>query len=117
MVALGQNIKTIRELKNLTQGYMAERLQMSAANYSNIEGGKTNVSITDLRKIAKVLDVSCEQIFSLSPTQIFNNNSPYTCNGGNQTNYINEELVKQLQIKDEQIKQLSTLLEKALNNK
>jgi transcriptional regulator with XRE-family HTH domain len=114
MIALGQNIKTIREIKNLTQEYMARQLQMSVANYCNIEGGKTNVSIADLRKIANVLEVSCEQIFSLSPTQIFNNHAPYSGNG-NQINYINDELIKQLQEKDKQIQQLAAMLEKALN--
>jgi transcriptional regulator with XRE-family HTH domain len=34
---LGSKIKTIREMKNFTQEYIAEKLEMSQSNYSRIE--------------------------------------------------------------------------------
>jgi transcriptional regulator with XRE-family HTH domain len=94
---------------------MAAQLRMSVGNYSNIENGKTDITFNRLQEIAKVLEVDYQQILNLAPTQIFNNNSPYTYSGGYQNNYTNDELIKQLQTKDEQIQKLTALLEKALN--
>jgi len=117
MISIGRNIKVLRELKNLTQEYMAKQLDMSVSNYSYIENGKTNITFSKLEKIANVLEVDYQQILNLNPTQIFNNNGTYngTYNGDTtQHIYANEELVKQLQIKDEQIARLTTMLEKAM---
>lgn len=36
---IGYKIKSIRELKNLTQEYMAEKLDISQAAYSKLEKG------------------------------------------------------------------------------
>jgi hypothetical protein len=80
----------------------------------SIENGKTDITFNRLQEIAKILEVDYMQILSLIPTQIFNNSAPYSGNN-NQTNYANEELTKQLQIKDEQIQKLTSLLEKTLN--
>ncbi|WP_447640692.1 MULTISPECIES: helix-turn-helix domain-containing protein [Chitinophagaceae] len=111
MSNIAQNIRTVRELKNLTQEYVAEKLHMSVANYSNIESGKTNITLVRLEEIANVLGVDYQNILSLTPSQVFNN-SPYSGIISHQENNVHEELIRQLKVKDEQIQKLTDLLEK-----
>ena len=66
MFQAGQNIKAIRELKNFTQDYVASQLNMSVPNYSNIETGKTDVTLTRLQQIAEVLQIDYLQIIHLN---------------------------------------------------
>ena len=61
-------IKNIRELKNYTQEYMAERLGVTQAGYSKIEKGKTSLSYEKLVEIGRILDVSVEDIISFDYT-------------------------------------------------
>lgn len=42
---IGNKIKNIRELKNFTQEYMAEKLDISQAAYSKLEKGDIKVVI------------------------------------------------------------------------
>ncbi|MBS1599716.1 MAG: helix-turn-helix transcriptional regulator [Bacteroidetes bacterium] len=108
MLPTGQNIKTIRELKNLTQDYVATQLNMSVPNYSNIETGKTDVTLTRLQQIAKVLQIDYRQILNLNPSQLLNEDHKlYTSNVE-----LREEIIKQLKIKDEQINRLLAIVEK-----
>lgn len=112
MNTIAKNIKAVRELRNFTQKYVAERLRMSVANYSNIECAKTNVTISGLKEIAKILEVDCQQILDLKTDQLLNNNA--NVNVINVQEGSHDALLKQLQIKDEQILRLSLLLEKAM---
>lgn len=111
MLQAGQNIKAIRELKNFTQDYVATKLNMSIPGYSNIETGKTDVTLTRLLQIAKVLQIDYLQILNLNLTQILepalemSPSRPAEKHGG-----CCQELMRQLQIKDEQIKRLLDLL-------
>lgn len=66
-------IKSIRELKNYTQEYMAERLGVTQAGYSKIEKGKTSLSYDKLVEIGRILDVSVEDIISFDYHRYFNN--------------------------------------------
>src|SRR5215831_17015436 len=72
MIEAGQNIKTIRELKNYTQDYVAGQLQVSIPTYSNIETGKTEVTLTRLQQIAKVFEVDYQQILNLDRAEMLN---------------------------------------------
>jgi transcriptional regulator with XRE-family HTH domain len=110
MLPAGQNIKTIRELKNLTQDYVATQLNMSVPNYSNIETGKTDVTLTRLQQIAKVLQIDYRQILNLNPSQLLNEDNASSAYISN--NECRDELVKQLKIKDEQINRLLAIVEK-----
>jgi len=115
MLETGQNIKTIREIKNFTQGYVATQLNMSVPNYSNIETGKTDVTLTRLEQIANVLQIDYQQILTLDREQILkvkNDSSIQYPPSGDPS--MRDELLKQLRIKDEQINRLLAILEKKI---
>ena len=69
---VGKNVKKLRELKNFTQQYMAERLQVSQKTYSNIEAAGNNVTVEVIGKIAHVLDVTIHTVLELNLDAIFN---------------------------------------------
>jgi transcriptional regulator with XRE-family HTH domain len=56
-----------REEKRYTQAYMALNCGMSQPNYSDIERGKTNPSISQLKRFAEVLEISVEELISNQP--------------------------------------------------
>ena len=110
MLPAGQNIKTIRELKNLTQTYVASQLNMSVPNYSNIETGKTDVTLTRLQQIAKVFQIDYRQILNLNPSQLLNEDAKSY--GHLSQGEFRDELINQLKIKDDQINRLLAIVEK-----
>mgnify|MGYP002347303846 FL=1 len=61
-MGLGQNIKKIREDKNLTQQQIAELIHMHRSNYSKIETGQREISVDALNKIAKYFGMTIDQI-------------------------------------------------------
>ncbi|MRX69516.1 DNA-binding transcriptional regulator, XRE-family HTH domain [Flavobacterium resistens] len=69
--SIKNKIKSIRELKNYTQEYMAEQLGVTQAGYSKIEKGKTILSYVKLVEIARILEVSVEDILSFDSERYF----------------------------------------------
>ncbi len=69
---VGQQIKKMRELRNFTQDFVAEQVGISQAAYSDIEKDKTDVSLSRLSKIAKVLDVTLADIIAFDERVVFN---------------------------------------------
>ncbi len=65
-------IKQIRELKNITQEYLANELQISTRAYSKIENGETQLTINRLNEISTVLGVDPIEILGFDEKQIFN---------------------------------------------
>ncbi|MFI5154025.1 MAG: helix-turn-helix domain-containing protein [Chitinophagales bacterium] len=112
MLQAAQNIKIIRELKNLTQEFVSSQLNLSVPSYSNIETGKTELTITRLQQIAKVLQIDYQQILQLDPSQMLNHSSPAPIVSAYALDQeILDELVRQLQIKDEQISRLLQIVQ------
>lgn len=70
-----ENIKKIRELKNLTREYVADELKMSTSGYGKIERGEVDLTVSKLVKIAKVLNVTIEFIFKFDVSNFFNDNN------------------------------------------
>jgi transcriptional regulator with XRE-family HTH domain len=69
---IGHKIKNIRELKNLTQEYMAEKLDISQAAYSKLEKGEIKISDEKLVQISNVLEVRPDDIKSFDSQKYFN---------------------------------------------
>ena len=61
---LGEKIKTIRKKRNLTQEQLAEKIDISSRNLSNIELGVNFPKAETLEKILKVLDITTEDLFA-----------------------------------------------------
>lgn len=82
-MSVGLKIKQLRELRNYTQQYMADRLNMSLAGYGKIERDSTDIGLKRLNQIAEILETTIPQILSFDSNQVFNqyNNKSATANG------------------------------------
>ena len=54
---IGKNIKQLRQMKNMTQDELAEKLFVTRQTVSNYEIGRTRPDVEMLTKIAEILDV------------------------------------------------------------
>ena len=59
---LGVNIKKIRIQKKMSQGDICRKLGMDRSYMSAIEGGKKNITIAVLAKLANALNVSVSNL-------------------------------------------------------
>jgi len=57
MDTIAEKIRIQRLIQNYSQEYMAFMLDISQAAYSNIESGKTEISVRRLMEIAEILKV------------------------------------------------------------
>jgi len=73
MTDVKEKIKNIRELKNLTQEYVAEKLGITQAAYSKIESGTTKVSYEKLFQISNILGVEINELLNFDSQKFFNN--------------------------------------------
>lgn len=62
--ALGQNIRKIRQQKNMTQETIYLESGISRSHIAMIEAGKRDVTISALFKISRALGVDLKSIFS-----------------------------------------------------
>lgn len=75
---LAERIKQIRTTKKLSQKEVITAIDMGAAQYSRIENGKTDPSISTLEKIAKALGVTLAELFADEQQAIDINSSDKT---------------------------------------
>lgn len=111
MATVEEKIRNIRELKNLTQEYMAEKLGITQAGYSKLENGSTVLTYAKLIQIAKILEINIEDIIAFDSQKYFNGLSTKT----NPDTYNppivdNTEFIKGMY--EDKIKLLQKLLEK-----
>jgi transcriptional regulator with XRE-family HTH domain len=66
-------LKNLRELKNLTQEYMAQQMGLTTRAYSKIESGETQLTINRLNEIASILGVDTIEALGFDHQNIFNN--------------------------------------------
>ncbi|MBP6993837.1 helix-turn-helix transcriptional regulator [Candidatus Woesebacteria bacterium] len=59
---IGEKIRQIRMLKRISQGKLGEELGKSHAAISDIELGKTELTVTDLTKIATFFNIPITEI-------------------------------------------------------
>ena len=115
-MSVGEKIKKLRELKNYTQNYMANELNLSLSGYGKIERDETDISLSRLEEIAKVLEVDLPTILSFDEKNVFNFSNNENASGIIQNNYaVQNELIDRLiqQYKDE-IAQLKGIIDKIL---
>jgi len=61
-LSLGTKIRRFRKMRGFTQGYMADKMDLSIRGYSKIELGETKLSVIRLFEIAEILDLSVHEI-------------------------------------------------------
>ncbi len=59
---LGQNIKRIRLRRKMSQGDVCRAIDMDRSYMSAIEGGKKNITLAVLEKLANALGVSIDEL-------------------------------------------------------
>lgn len=64
LLGLGQNIRDFRIRKGLSQEALGKILKVDKAYISRIEGGKKNLTIKSLAKVADALSVEIKRLFS-----------------------------------------------------
>ena len=60
---LGQRIRALRLQKNLSQKKFALQIDTDRTYLASVESGKRNISIENIYKISKGLNVSLEEFF------------------------------------------------------
>lgn len=69
---IAKNIRHLREMKNLTQSYMAERLVIDVKTYSKIAKGDGKITVDIIDKIAEILETSFDLITRFDSSVFFN---------------------------------------------
>jgi transcriptional regulator with XRE-family HTH domain len=116
---IGQKIKKLRELKNLTQDHMAQELRLTQSAYSRMELGETEVTYSKLEKIATVLNMKPEEIITFNENMVFNIMHNDVGNGlvinNNQLSEGERNLYEQqIQLLKDEVSFLKGMLEKVL---
>lgn len=113
----GHKIRNIRELKNFTQGYMADKLQMSQSGYSKIEK-ESNISDEKLQQIADALEVKPEDILAFDSQKYFNSvGNVEGNNSGNSNSIIIEKGVEEIELIKKLYDDKITLMEELMKQK
>jgi transcriptional regulator with XRE-family HTH domain len=106
-------IKQIRELKNLTQEYVATQLDLTTRAYSKIESGETQLTINRLNEISKILGIEPMEVLGFDERQVFNNCKQEGNIGINHIN-VPEKLIQQyektIQILEDEVALLKSLI-------
>jgi len=123
---VGEKIRAIRDLKNLTQANMASMLGMSEIAFGEIERDHTDIKLSRLDQIANVFGISVSKLLGFDDTisNFFENCSQTSVlagGNGNKANYNDgkelmheiEKLRLELKNRDLLIENLTLRLEKA----
>jgi transcriptional regulator with XRE-family HTH domain len=120
---IGNKIKKVRELRNFTQEYMAQKLSITQESYSRIEADKANLTIQRLDKISEVLGVSVFELMSFNEKNVFFNASETQTNTSigifqeNQTEKkLYEQLIETLKNQLERVQQDNDFLKEMIKN-
>ena len=106
-------IKQIRELKNLTQDYVASQLQLTTRAYSKIESGETQLTINRLNEISSVLGIEPLEVLGFDDKQVFNNCKQEGNIGINHINIpdkLMQQYEKTIQVLEDEVLLLKSLL-------
>ncbi len=67
---VGENLKTARKLKGLTQKELAKELHKYQSDYSEYESGKVQLDYEKIIFLCNRLDITPNELFDLSQTNI-----------------------------------------------
>ena len=61
---IGNRIKELREIKNMSQKDLSYSSDLDRSYIASVENGKRNISIVNIEKIAKALEVTLKDFFT-----------------------------------------------------
>ncbi len=94
MNTIGDKIRKIREIKNLKQDHVAELIGISPSAYGKLERDETSITHERLEQIAKVLELSVQDILGFDEKQVFNFINSHNSGNYNTYNQLPEDLKK-----------------------
>jgi transcriptional regulator with XRE-family HTH domain len=71
------NIKTIRESKDYTEAYMAEKLGMTQGAYNRKENGDLEFNLTELVKMGEILEVPPSKFIDMDLAKMIQQTNNY----------------------------------------
>jgi transcriptional regulator with XRE-family HTH domain len=121
MKNIGQKVRRIREEKQWTQEFIANKLEISQNTYSKIESGSIKLTIDRISELSKILDVPIEDMLS-DDTKTFhlNNNHIekfYIENLQEENKGLVQSLKDQVRYLQEENQRLLKLIEISINKK
>ena len=120
-IEVRSRIRKIRQLRDYSQEYMGEQLGITQKGYSAIELGETTLTLERLDEIARVLEVTINELMSFDEKVLFNNQQNsgnlYNTLYGNITNgELYEKMLKQFETENiflkKQIEKLHKIIDK-----
>lgn len=70
---IGNKIRKVRELKNITPKDMADRLNLTTQGYSRIERDEVALNVERLLEIAGIFEMKPEDLLTFDEKLVFNN--------------------------------------------
>ena len=88
---VGDKIRILREIKNISTKHMADNLDMSLGGYLKIERNDVDINIEKIEKIAILLEVKPQDILSVDEKFVVNfTNNHFQNSGYNVSNNFSE---------------------------
>lgn len=100
-VLVGSKIRKLRNEKEYSQEYMAQKLNISPATYSKWERGETDLTINQLEKVAKVFEVGVVELMDSGVAQIINLKDSHQNTVVNREAYVNYDTQLLAHVKEE----------------
>ena len=116
MIKVGVKIKKIRELKDYTQEYMAQSLGISITGYGKIERDETEMTLSKLENISKILEIDLRLILDFDEKNFFNvQNGNNVAIGINNAVYAKDRMIEHLEQEILHLRDQISLLLKNIN--
>ncbi|BFM41441.1 hypothetical protein CFS9_00820 [Flavobacterium sp. CFS9] len=103
---IGENVRKIRVIKGYSQQYMADLLEISQAAYSDMETGKTKVSLDKLQKISLVLNLEMSYVVNFHENELFSSTQVTLMKSEEELNNFKTHFDKERALYKEQINAL-----------
>lgn len=109
----GTKIRAFRMMRGFSQEYMADKLNITQATYSKIEGNKQKATQDILEKVAGELGVTIADITSNEPIVILNHASNQGAQGHIENFYADQKELyeKLINSKDNEIETLKDIIQ------
>ncbi|MBS9766844.1 MAG: helix-turn-helix transcriptional regulator [Flavobacteriaceae bacterium] len=113
---ISKNIRKHREIRGISQEYMASALDISQSSYAKIENNSTKITVDRLFSISRFLEMDVAELLDLKSQTIYNQKFSENSIGHQTVKNLyqeNKEVFKELlKSKDEQIALLKEMLSK-----